>query len=104
MLKCERLKEGLGRDCGPAAKQMVQLAGAHSRRCGNGVDLGLGAPALADKSDGAAHDGIVGGGADKRLAIANRVGGEHVGPWLDRAPLLRWGGGCAHPVSACNAG
>jgi hypothetical protein len=77
VLERERLQESFGRNCGPAAEQMMQLVGAYSCRRRDCVDLRLGAPALGDERNGAAHDCVVGGGAAERLRVANRIEREH---------------------------
>ena len=61
MVEGERLQERLGRDPGPAAKQMVEIAGAYAGRGRDGIDLRLRAPVLGDERNGAAHDLVIGG-------------------------------------------
>jgi hypothetical protein len=58
---------------------VVQLAGAHSGRRRNRIDLWLLAPVLGNERDGAAHDGVVGGGAAEPVAIVNPIGRKHGG-------------------------
>jgi len=70
----ERLQEGLGRDPGPAAKQMVEIAGAYARRRRDGLDLRLCPPALGDERDGTAHDLIVRGIAAEGFDIVDAIG------------------------------
>ena len=78
----DRLQEGLRRQPGPAAEQVMQLV----RRDADGVrdllDLGLGAPVFGDVGDRAAHDGVVVIGGLQRREIGQAVGGQHGG--------LRW--------------
>ena len=52
----ERLQERLRREPRPAAEQMMQLGRGDAGGFGDGFDLGLVAPMIADVSDGAAHD------------------------------------------------
>ena len=77
MVEGERLQECLGRDPGPAAKQMVEIAGAHAGRCRDGLDFRLCTPALGDERNGAAHDFVVGGVAAERLDVGDAIGREH---------------------------
>ena len=55
----DRLQEGLRRQPGPAAEQVVQLVRRHADRMRDLLDLGLRAPVLGNVGDGAAHDGVV---------------------------------------------
>src|SRR5438093_5013509 len=77
---------------------MMQLVGAYSRRRGDSVDLRLGAPALGDERDGAAHDCVVGGGAVERIRVASPIGREHA-RFHGFAGYLSRRRGFAHPIS-----
>jgi hypothetical protein len=74
MVEGECLQEGLGRDPGPAAKQMVKITGADAGRCRDRLDLRLRPPALGHERDGAAHDLVVGGIAAERIDIVDAIG------------------------------
>ena len=70
----ERLEEGLRREPGPAAEQMMQLGRRDAGGFGDLIDLRLGAPVAFDVSDGAAHDVVVGGGGDSGARSEKRSG------------------------------
>ena len=59
VIEGQRLHEGLGREPGPAAKQMVQFIGGDARRIRHRFDGRLLAPAFRDEGDGAPHRIIV---------------------------------------------
>ena len=70
----QRLHKSLRGEPGPAAEQVMQLGRGDARRFGNGFDLGLLAPVLADIADGAAHHVVIGGGVIERREIGNAIG------------------------------
>ena len=53
---------------------MVQLGWCDAGGFGDGVDLGLLAPVLADVADGAAHHVVIGGGGIEQREIGNAIG------------------------------
>ena len=55
---------------------MVQL-GRGDAGLGDGFDLRLVAPMIADVADGAAHDLVIGGGGGKRRQVGDAVGRKH---------------------------
>ncbi len=73
----ERLQKSLRRQSRPAAEQMVQLGRGDAGRFGDGLDLGLLAPMVADMADGAAHHVVIGRGGVKRCEIGDAIGRQH---------------------------
>ena len=62
MIEREGLQEGLRRESGPAAEQVVQFGRRDAGRFRDRVDLGLRrASCSRDVRDGAAHDVVIGG-------------------------------------------
>ena len=59
MVERQRLHEGLWRQPGPAAEQMVQFIRRHGGGIRHRLDGRLRAPVLRDEGDGAAHGVVV---------------------------------------------